>query len=169
MIHWFLIKFDFIESEELAAHQTSPLSNDTCRFKKEDDNVISFYNDQEIREDVVEFPAGAVLISRCADIGKFAMIGKFNMFRIFHWIQFFLQIFTHIWCSLWQRWLWNRFQVVRRRYKQLSYDSFTKITIRKVVLALQPCIGPSKAAKSSVPYHILWFLHSFGDDFIQTN
>ncbi|XP_044746690.1 complement factor H isoform X3 [Coccinella septempunctata] len=64
------------ESEELAAHQTSPSSNDTCRFKKEDDNIISFYNDQEIREDVVEFPAGAVLISRCADIGKYAMIGS---------------------------------------------------------------------------------------------
>lgn len=38
--------------------------------------MISFYNDQQIKEEVVEFPAGAVLISRCIDIGKYEMIGS---------------------------------------------------------------------------------------------
>lgn len=51
-------------------------SNSTCIFRNQEPNVISFYNDQEIREDVVEFPAGASLVSRCIDIGKYAMIGK---------------------------------------------------------------------------------------------
>ncbi|XP_057654194.1 sushi, von Willebrand factor type A, EGF and pentraxin domain-containing protein 1 isoform X2 [Diorhabda carinulata] len=52
-----------------------PSNNSTCIFRNQEPNVISFFNDQQIREDVVEFPAGAVLISRCIDIGKFAMIG----------------------------------------------------------------------------------------------
>ncbi|CAH0550197.1 unnamed protein product [Brassicogethes aeneus] len=50
-------------------------NNSTCTFRNQEPNVISFYNDQQIREEVVEFPAGAVLISRCQDIGKYAMIG----------------------------------------------------------------------------------------------
>lgn len=49
--------------------------NSTCIFRNQEPNVISFFNDQQIREDVVEFPAGTVLISRCTDIGKYAMIG----------------------------------------------------------------------------------------------
>ncbi|XP_049824701.1 sushi, von Willebrand factor type A, EGF and pentraxin domain-containing protein 1 isoform X2 [Aethina tumida] len=51
------------------------INNNTCIFRNQEPNVISFYNDQQIREEVVEFPAGAVLISRCVDIGKYAMIG----------------------------------------------------------------------------------------------
>ncbi|XP_065167243.1 CUB and sushi domain-containing protein 3-like isoform X3 [Atheta coriaria] len=50
-------------------------NNSTCLFRNQEPNVISFYNDQHIREDVVEFPAGATLVSRCIDIGKYAMIG----------------------------------------------------------------------------------------------
>ncbi|CAH1957213.1 unnamed protein product [Acanthoscelides obtectus] len=50
-------------------------NNSTCIFKNQELNVISFYNDQQIREDVVEFPAGAVITSRCADIGKYTMVG----------------------------------------------------------------------------------------------
>lgn len=38
---------------------------------------MSFYNDQEIREDKVEFPPGAILMNRCVDIGKYAMIGEY--------------------------------------------------------------------------------------------
>ncbi|XP_017775518.1 PREDICTED: CUB and sushi domain-containing protein 3 isoform X2 [Nicrophorus vespilloides] len=50
-------------------------NNSTCLFRNQEPNVISFYNDQQIREDIVEFPAGAVLVSRCVDIGKYSMIG----------------------------------------------------------------------------------------------
>lgn len=37
---------------------------------------MSFYNDGEITEDMVEFPSGAILVSRCTDIGKFQMVGS---------------------------------------------------------------------------------------------
>ncbi|KAJ8937898.1 hypothetical protein NQ318_001671 [Aromia moschata] len=60
-------------TEELMAFQHVN-NNSTCIFRNQEPNVISFYNDQRIREDVVEFPAGAVLVSRCVDIGKYAMI-----------------------------------------------------------------------------------------------
>ncbi|KAM8716457.1 hypothetical protein ACLKA7_003348 [Drosophila subpalustris] len=50
--------------------------NGTCSFKNNEANVVSFYNDLEIREDVVDFPPGATIISRCVDIGKFSMTGS---------------------------------------------------------------------------------------------
>ncbi|XP_025833136.1 sushi, von Willebrand factor type A, EGF and pentraxin domain-containing protein 1 isoform X2 [Agrilus planipennis] len=62
------------DSDELmSTHNLN--NNSTCLFRNQEPNVVSFYNDQEIREDVVDFPAGAVLISRCVDIGKYAMTG----------------------------------------------------------------------------------------------
>ncbi|KAJ8923976.1 hypothetical protein NQ315_006752 [Exocentrus adspersus] len=61
------------DTEDLMASQT--VNNSSCTFRNQEPNVISFYNDQQIREDVVEFPPGTVLISRCVDIGKYAMIG----------------------------------------------------------------------------------------------
>ncbi|XP_075151703.1 hig-anchoring scaffold protein isoform X2 [Haematobia irritans] len=51
-------------------------ANGTCLFKNNEPNVVSFYNDLEIREDVVEFPPGATITSRCTDIGKFELIGS---------------------------------------------------------------------------------------------
>lgn len=73
----------------------SILANGTCLFKNNEPNVVSFYNDLEIREDVVEFPPGATIISRyflkncieyfestincsfrCTDIGKFELVGS---------------------------------------------------------------------------------------------
>ncbi|XP_062121270.1 uncharacterized protein LOC133835281 isoform X2 [Drosophila sulfurigaster albostrigata] len=50
--------------------------NGTCSFKNNEPNVVSFYNDLEIREDIVDFPPGATIISRCVDIGKFSMTGS---------------------------------------------------------------------------------------------
>ncbi|XP_017849130.1 uncharacterized protein LOC108604254 isoform X1 [Drosophila busckii] len=50
--------------------------NGTCLFRNNEANVVSFYNDLEIREDIVEFPPGATIISRCVDIGKFSMMGS---------------------------------------------------------------------------------------------
>ncbi|XP_075238047.1 hig-anchoring scaffold protein isoform X3 [Lycorma delicatula] len=50
--------------------------NSTCVFHNTEPNVATFYRDQPITEDVVEFPSGAVLLFRCADIGKYAMIGS---------------------------------------------------------------------------------------------
>lgn len=40
------------------------LANGTCIFHNHEPNVVSFYNDLEIREDVVEFPPGAIIVSR---------------------------------------------------------------------------------------------------------
>lgn len=41
-----------------------PTANGTCIFWNNEPNVVSFYNDLEIREEVVEFPAGATIVSR---------------------------------------------------------------------------------------------------------
>lgn len=42
----------------------TPLANGSCIFKNTDPAVASFYNDLEIRENYVEFPAGTTIISR---------------------------------------------------------------------------------------------------------
>uniref|UniRef100_A0A8W7PH35 Uncharacterized protein n=1 Tax=Anopheles coluzzii TaxID=1518534 RepID=A0A8W7PH35_ANOCL len=52
-----------------------PSANGSCMFRNNEPHVVSFYNDLEIREDIVEFPPGTTIISRCVDIGKYAMIG----------------------------------------------------------------------------------------------
>uniref|UniRef100_A0AAR5PA08 Sushi domain-containing protein n=1 Tax=Dendroctonus ponderosae TaxID=77166 RepID=A0AAR5PA08_DENPD len=62
------------EAKEIMASQTI-INNSTCVFRNQEPNVISFYNDQQIREAIVDFPAGAILVSRCVDIGKYAMAG----------------------------------------------------------------------------------------------
>lgn len=38
--------------------------NGTCVFFNDEPNVVSFYNDLQIREAVVEFPPGATVVSR---------------------------------------------------------------------------------------------------------
>jgi len=65
--------------DELIAMQNMA-NNSTCLFRNQETNVISFYNDQQIKEDSIEFPAGAVLVSRCIDIGKYAMVGEYLTF-----------------------------------------------------------------------------------------
>lgn len=40
------------------------LVNGTCVFFNDEPNVVSFYNDLQIREGVVEFPPGATIVSR---------------------------------------------------------------------------------------------------------
>ncbi|XP_049790095.1 sushi, von Willebrand factor type A, EGF and pentraxin domain-containing protein 1-like [Schistocerca nitens] len=52
------------------------MKNSTCIYRNTEPNLVSFYNDQHITEEVVEFPPGSVLVSRCVDIGKYAMIGS---------------------------------------------------------------------------------------------
>lgn len=49
--------------------------NTSCSFRNSEPNVVSFFNDQQITEDLVEFPNGSVLVSRCVDIGKYAFSG----------------------------------------------------------------------------------------------
>jgi hypothetical protein len=39
------------------------LRNSTCTFRNTEPNVVSFYNDQQITEEVVEFPPGSLLVS----------------------------------------------------------------------------------------------------------
>ncbi|CAG4983211.1 unnamed protein product [Parnassius apollo] len=61
--------------EELEAQSEELLNNNSCTFRNEEPHVVSFYNDLEITE-TVDFPPGAVIISRCSDIGKYAMTGS---------------------------------------------------------------------------------------------
>ncbi|XP_072947913.1 sushi, von Willebrand factor type A, EGF and pentraxin domain-containing protein 1 [Epargyreus clarus] len=61
--------------EELEAQSEELLNNNTCTFRNEEPHVVSFFNDLEITE-TVDFPPGAVIISRCSDIGKYAMTGS---------------------------------------------------------------------------------------------
>ena len=35
-----------------------------CEWKKEDPNVVTFYNDQEITEEEVKFPPGSLLVNQ---------------------------------------------------------------------------------------------------------
>ena len=39
------------------------LRNSTCIFRNTEPNLVSFYNDQQITEEVVEFPPGSLLVS----------------------------------------------------------------------------------------------------------
>lgn len=41
-----------------------PLINGSCIFRNNNNHVVSFYNDLEIREDYVEFPPDSVIVSR---------------------------------------------------------------------------------------------------------
>lgn len=50
--------------------------NTTCTLRSTEPNVVSFHNDQLITVDVVDLPAGAVVVSRCRDIGKYQLIGS---------------------------------------------------------------------------------------------
>ncbi|KAF5269827.1 hypothetical protein FQR65_LT05873 [Abscondita terminalis] len=50
-------------------------SNSTCLFRSHEPNVVFFYNDKKIDEQIAEFADGSSLTSRCVDIGKFSMIG----------------------------------------------------------------------------------------------
>lgn len=38
--------------------------NGTCVFYNDEPNVVSFFNDLQIREGIVEFPAGSTVVSR---------------------------------------------------------------------------------------------------------
>ncbi|XP_042893956.1 complement receptor type 2-like [Penaeus japonicus] len=50
--------------------------NISCIWRKTEPNVVTFYNDQEVTEEMVEFEPGAKLVSRCVDIGKYALEGS---------------------------------------------------------------------------------------------
>ncbi|XP_076061125.1 hig-anchoring scaffold protein isoform X2 [Oratosquilla oratoria] len=50
-------------------------SNRTCVWRKSAPNVVTFFDDQQIMEDMVHFDSGTVLVSRCVDIGKYALNG----------------------------------------------------------------------------------------------
>ncbi|XP_050552078.1 uncharacterized protein LOC118277568 isoform X4 [Spodoptera frugiperda] len=61
--------------EELEAQNEELMNNNSCTFENDEPNVVAFYNDMQITE-VVDFPAGAMITSRCSDIGKYAMSGS---------------------------------------------------------------------------------------------
>lgn len=55
---------NFITTDDDERLYNTPLANGSCIFKNTDPHVASFYNDLEIRENYVEFPAGTMIISR---------------------------------------------------------------------------------------------------------
>ncbi|KAG6451661.1 uncharacterized protein LOC115444557 [Manduca sexta] len=61
--------------EDLEAQSEELMNNNSCTFHNDEPHVVAFYNDLEITE-TVDFPYGAVIISRCSDIGKYAMTGS---------------------------------------------------------------------------------------------
>ncbi|XP_045762822.1 uncharacterized protein LOC123865673 [Maniola jurtina] len=61
--------------EDLEAQSEELLSNNSCTFRNEEPHVVSFFNDLEITE-TVDFPPGSVIVSRCSDIGKYAITGS---------------------------------------------------------------------------------------------
>lgn len=56
--HTHIITYYIIDSDSLIS------ANGTCIFWNNEPNVLSFYNDLQIREEVVEFPPGATIVSR---------------------------------------------------------------------------------------------------------
>lgn len=51
-------------------------SNKSCAFHNKTPFMVTFYEDQQVTEDVVHFPPGTELTSRCVDIGKYAFAGS---------------------------------------------------------------------------------------------
>ncbi|XP_069937241.1 sushi, von Willebrand factor type A, EGF and pentraxin domain-containing protein 1 [Cherax quadricarinatus] len=51
-----------------------PIGNNSCIWRNNQDNLVTFHNDREVT-DMMEFPPGTELVSRCIDIGKYAMAG----------------------------------------------------------------------------------------------
>ncbi|XP_069936040.1 sushi, von Willebrand factor type A, EGF and pentraxin domain-containing protein 1 isoform X3 [Cherax quadricarinatus] len=62
--------------EAEGADEEENYGNKSCTWRKSEPNVVTFYNDQEITEEVVDFEPGAELVSRCVDIGKYALMGS---------------------------------------------------------------------------------------------
>ncbi|XP_059474921.1 sushi, von Willebrand factor type A, EGF and pentraxin domain-containing protein 1-like isoform X2 [Neocloeon triangulifer] len=60
--------------EELIEEEN--LQNHSCVFRNTEPNLIYFFNDQVISDEVVEFPPGSELVARCNDIGKYSMVGS---------------------------------------------------------------------------------------------
>ncbi|CAB3368986.1 Hypothetical predicted protein [Cloeon dipterum] len=52
------------------------MQNHSCVFRNTEPNLIYFFNDQIISDEVVEFPPGSELVARCSDIGKYSMVGS---------------------------------------------------------------------------------------------
>lgn len=63
-LYFLLIHFRLYDSDEEETATSGLLGNSSCTFRNSEPNVVSFYNDLEIKEEVVEFPPGAILISR---------------------------------------------------------------------------------------------------------
>lgn len=54
--------------DELDAQSEELMNNNSCTYINEEPNVVGFYNDMEITENV-DFPPGAVIISRLVGDG----------------------------------------------------------------------------------------------------
>ncbi|XP_012545704.3 uncharacterized protein LOC101741571 isoform X2 [Bombyx mori] len=61
--------------EELEAQNEELINNNSCTFHNDDPNVVTFFNDLEVTE-TVDLPYGVVIVSRCSDIGKYALLGS---------------------------------------------------------------------------------------------
>ena len=52
------------------------LRNKSCIFRNTEPNLVTFNGDMKVMDEIAEFPPGAELVTRCADIGKYALIGS---------------------------------------------------------------------------------------------
>ncbi|GAB6024202.1 hypothetical protein CHUAL_008903 [Chamberlinius hualienensis] len=52
------------------------LLNKSCIYRNTEPNLMTFYGDMKVTDELTEFPPGAEIVSRCSDIGKYALIGS---------------------------------------------------------------------------------------------
>ncbi|XP_042217249.1 complement factor H-like isoform X2 [Homarus americanus] len=66
------------EEQEDDDDNTEDLSvgNNSCTWRNNHPNLVTFHNDKQVKDDVAEFPPGTELVSRCVDIGKYGMAGS---------------------------------------------------------------------------------------------
>ncbi|KAG0728558.1 Protein lev-9 [Chionoecetes opilio] len=65
-----------ITLEEEEPQEDLVIGNVTCMWRNAQVNVVTFLEDRELREEVMELPPGTELVFRCVDIGKFAFSGS---------------------------------------------------------------------------------------------
>lgn len=63
MIALDVLKIMYLFLDELDAQSEELMTNNSCTYINEEPNVVGFYNDMEITENV-DFPPGSVIISR---------------------------------------------------------------------------------------------------------
>nr|XP_045606863.1 sushi, von Willebrand factor type A, EGF and pentraxin domain-containing protein 1-like [Procambarus clarkii] len=72
---WVGQRVPFPCTTEEPTHHYLPVGNNSCTWRNTQANLVTFHGDQEVSGEVLEFPQDTELVSRCVDIGKYAMVG----------------------------------------------------------------------------------------------